>query len=404
MLPLPRRARTLHAVAALLALALAVPGCTPPSEPDPGSTVPEQPAATPQTTATPGGSKVALGEIDLALEPFADGFEQPLLVTHAGDGSGRVFVVEQTGRVHVVKPDGSVAGKAYLDLSALVSTGGERGLLGLAFSPRFADNGLLYVNYTDRDGNTRIVRYAALEPASDTPGFSEPEVLLTVEQPHANHNGGCIAFAPDGKLWVGMGDGGSAGDPKDRAQDASDLLGKMLALDVEGSGDPYEPRIVMSGLRNPWRFSFDAETDEVWIGDVGQNAWEEVDVVAFEDAQGANLGWNLWEGNHEYPEGTSRSRDGFVFPAFDYPRDVGQSVTGGHVYRGRSYPSLQGVYVYGDFVSGWIGVARGDGAGGYEDRIALKDAGVMPSSFGVDEAGELYVCDYNGRILRVTAR
>ncbi|HSK46726.1 MAG TPA: PQQ-dependent sugar dehydrogenase [Coriobacteriia bacterium] len=356
------------------------------------------------STSTPGSERVALRDLELRLEPVARGFDQPLFLTNAGDGSNRLFVVEQTGRIRIVR-NGRVTPRAFLDVSERISTGGERGLLGLAFAPDYASSGRFYVNYTDRAGDTVIARFIADDPSSDAPELRGPQVVFTVDQPYPNHNGGCIVFAPDGTLWVGMGDGGAAGDPQARAQNSQSLLGKMLSLDVEGGGSGRpRPKIVMRGLRNPWRYSFDPDNDDVWIGDVGQNAWEEIDRLAFSEAQGANLGWNRWEGDHPYPAGASRSRDGFVFPVVEYAREEGQSVTGGYVYRGARYPELDGVYFYADFVSGWIATAREKEGGDLEQSVSLPNPGVVPSSFGIDEDGEIYVCDYQGAVLRVVSR
>ncbi len=372
-------------------------GCGPAEDDDAVTTPP--PA---ESTSTPGTSS-SLGEIELRLEPVASGFEQPVLVTNAGDGSGRLFVVEQGGRVRVVHGT-RVAPRAFLDVSRSISAGGERGLLGLAFAPNYSETGRLYVNYTDRNGDTVVARFVAADPASDTPVLSGPEVLLRVEQPYANHNGGCVAFAPDGTLWVGMGDGGSAGDPQGRAQNPDELLGKMLSLDVAGSEGVPKPRVVMSGLRNPWRFCFDPENADVWIADVGQSAVEEVNLVPFGKSQGANLGWNLWEGSQPYPAGASRQRGSLIFPVIEYGRDIGGSITGGQVYRGAEYPAMDGVYLFGDFLSGMIGIARQDADGQVEHRIAMEDSGIAPASFGVDENGEILVCDYRGALLRVVPR
>ena len=222
------------------------------------------------------------------------------------------------------------------------------------------------MDYTDRAGNTVVARFTADDPASDTPSLVGPQVVFTAKQPYANHNGGCVAFAPDGTLWVGMGDGGSAGDPAGNAQNPDSLLGKILSLPVENPGagkGRVTPRTVAIGLRNPWRFSFDPEGQDVWIGDVGQDLWEEVDLVPMDQIQGANFGWDLWEGDHPYPPEAKPARDGYVFPVVEYGREDGASVTGGHVYRGQQYPALDGVYVFGDFVSGKIWVARESSAG-----------------------------------------
>lgn len=404
--------KTTMLLCTLLLLAATLAGCgagegaeEPPSNPNGQSSEPTASAAdTPTADAGTTGDRVRLDELEVGLEPIARGFDQPLFVTGAGDGTGRLFVVEQPGRIRVVK-GGRVSPRAFLDVRDRVSTGGERGLLGLVFAPDYKDSGRFYVNYTDRQGGTVVARYVADDPESDTPSLTGPEVVLEVDQPYANHNGGCLMFAPDGRLWVGMGDGGSAGDPEGNAQSGGSPLGKMLALDVEGTSGRPKPEVIASGLRNPWRYSFDPETDDVWVGDVGQNAWEEIDRISFAEFEGSNFGWDRWEGNHAYPPGSNRSKTGFVFPVLEYDHGEGQSVTGGYVYRGSAYPSLEGCYFYADFVSGWIAVAREkDGSNDLEQRTVLGNTGVTPSSFGVDDDGELYVCDYNGALLKVTAR
>lgn len=388
-------------VAMSIVIVLAIGGCGSPTSEEP--TPPPPPAGNGNGNGAPSGDgALALDELSIGLEEFASGFDKPVLVTHAGDGSGRVFIVEQTGRVQVVRQAGGEP-ETFLDVSDRISTGGERGLLGLAFAPDYAESGRFYVNYTDREGDTVVDRFIADEPASDSPQLQGPEAVLEIAQPYPNHNGGFITFAPDGTLWVGMGDGGAAGDPQDNAQDEKSMLGKMLSLDVEGEDRP-EPRIVQSGLRNPWRFSFDRQTRDLWIADVGQNAYEEVNLVAFDDAEGVDFGWARWEANEAYPQGANRSRDGFTFPVIDYGRDVGQSITGGYVYRGESYPSMTGTYIFGDYVSGWIGGAQRGTDGNVEWRQLLADTGVSPSSFGEDENGELYVCDHSGLVLRIVAQ
>lgn len=391
-------------VAALLAAAT---GCT---ERPAGPPVPSAPAPAERETSAPAtGSASAEGPLPLSdltfgLVTVARGLEHPLLLTNAGDGSGRLFVVEQAGFVRVIR-DGDLAGRPYLDVRRLVSAGGERGLLGLAFDPEFSSNGRLYLNYTDRSGDTVVARFTVDDPASDRPQAKGPEILLRVEQPYSNHNGGNIVFGPDGQLWIGMGDGGSAGDPQDRAQDPRSLLGKMLTLDVRRPNP--SPRIVASGLRNPWRFSFDEQTGDLWIGDVGQNAWEEIDCLPADAIAGTNLGWNRWEGNHPYPPGARRSRSGFTFPILEYGHREGRSVTGGHVYRGRRFPWLAGAYLYADFEAGWVAAIRAVRAGDTfrvaEKRTVLEGVG-LPASFGEDENGEVYLCDWgNGVVSMITA-
>jgi len=300
-----------------------------------------------------------------------------------------------------------VSDGAFLDVTRRVTAGGERGLLGLAFAPDYATSGVFYVNYTDRDGDTVVARYTAEDPSSDSPTLKDPETILSVDQPYSNHNGGCLVFEPGTtRLWVGMGDGGAGGDPHGNAQNPRALLGKMLVLDVGASGTP-EPEIVQSGVRNPWRFSFDRLTNDLWIADVGQNAWEEIDFVELDKADGLNWGWNAWEGNHAFPQGSKPSRAGFRFPIAEYGHDKGISITGGHVYRGADYPAMQGTYFYGDFGSGWLAGIRRTAPDGTvldspEERDLIEGGAVVPSSFGEDEDGELYLCDYTGTIWRLT--
>jgi glucose/arabinose dehydrogenase len=389
---------------------------------------PTQKSGSQATTATAVASATApaaLANLELKLEKRWSGFSAPVYLTAAGDGSGRLFVVEQDGLVKVVA-DGAVLDTAYLDVRRLVSTGGERGLLGMAFSPGFESNGRLYINYTDRDGTTRIVRYTAPEPASNTPAWGAPEEVLSVPQPYANHNGGNLQFGPDGMLYIGLGDGGSGGDPQKRAQNPRELLGKMLRIDVGESGalppngrysvpadNPFvadsstRPEIWALGLRNPWRYSFDASGGALWIGDVGQDEWEEIDYAA-PGKGGQNWGWNLWEGDHPYPVGApAPQREGFTFPVLEYPHSEGISVTGGYVYRGSRYPALVGTYLYADFAQGWIGGIRLQAPDGTPraapEKRRLLDTATQPSSFGVDESNELFLVDYKGIVWQLAA-
>ena len=370
---------------------------------------------------------VSLSSLSLGAEKTWTGFDHPVYVTGAGDGSGRLFVVEQAGKIRVVR-GGVVQSTPYLDLSGLTAMFGERGLLGLAFSPGYASNGRLYVNYTNLDGNTVIARYTAADPASDSPVFGAPKTVLFVRQPHANHNGGNLQFGPDGYLYIGLGDGGASGDPARRAQNRKSLLGKMLRIDtgdrlgtVPFTGTyrtprsnpfyrnrKYRPEIWARGLRNPWRYSFDAETGDLWIGDVGQNKWEEIDFARARRG-GQNWGWNQWEGNHRYRTRPRRlSKRGYSFPIAEYRHPVGESVTGGYVYRGSAYPALRGTYLYADFVNGWIAGVRRRSATGKLLRRAQKarllQTPALISSFGQDDARELYFTDYlGGAVWRVTA-
>jgi glucose/arabinose dehydrogenase len=410
------------AVAAVLAIALV--GCARETEPvvapEPEATV-TPPPSDEETRSVP-----PLDQIELTLEPVVDGLDAPLFVTHAGDGSGRLFVLEQPGRVRVVR-DGVLLERYFLDVSGSVSLGGERGLLGIAFAPEFERSGRFYVNYTDTDGATTVVRYTAEDPDSDAPVLGKPEEILRIDQPYSNHNGGCVVFGPDGFLYIGMGDGGSGGDPENRAQDPDALLGKMLRIEVEGHGRSTASQrgrygipvdnpsvggeaseIWALGLRNPWRFSFDRATGDLWIGDVGQSAWEEIDFQKAGSDGGENYGWNRFEGSHSYPEGDPVSAEaGYVFPVVEYSHDAGRSITGGYVYRGTESPDLVGVYLYGDFGTGRIwgfeSEERARMAGRSPQNREFLSAGFAISSFGEDELGEVYVVDYDGGVYRITA-
>ena len=362
------------------------------------------------TLAAALGCAAAAAEVRLA--EVADGLDDPVYLTHAGDGSGRSFVVEQAGRVRVLG-DGGLEGAPYLDISGIVRSGGERGLLSIAFHPGYARNGLLYVNYTDRDGDTVVARYAVSSDAGRVDPASASEVIA-VGQPYGNHNGGQIQFGPDGYLYIGTGDGGWAGDPRNRAQNPRSLLGKMLRLDVD-SAAPYSvppdnpfaaaegaaPEIWAMGLRNPWRFSFDRRTGDLYIGDVGQNKWEEIDVQPAASRGGENYGWRIMEGAHCFHPATGCARPGLSLPVYEYSQAQGCSVTGGYVYRGRALPDLAGTYVFADYCAGTIwGLAR-DAAGDWT-RTTLLETNFPISSFGEDEAGELYVLDYSaGRVLKL---
>ena len=315
-----------------------------------------------------------------------------MFITHAGDGTGDLYVVEQTGTIRVLR-GGRGKAEPFLDVTELIVSGGEQGLLGLAFHPSFEDNGRFFVNYTDTSGDTQIVEYETRGARADE-GSARP--LLTVEQPFANHNGGHVAFGPDGALYIGMGDGGSAGDPEGNGQDPNALLGKLLRLDVDGAA---EPQIWALGLRNPWRFSFDEVSGDLWIADVGQSELEEVNRVDAR-SRGLNYGWNDMEGSACYEGGCDPER--YVLPITEYSHDLGCSVTGGYVYRGEEVPSMAGVYVFADYCSGTIFSIPSDAAAPTEPRVLLSP-GFSVSSFGVDEQGELYVVDHGGSVFRFVA-
>ncbi len=341
-------------------------------------------------------------------------FTQPVDLQNPGDGSGRLFVVEQPGRIQLVgKNGGEYTKQLFLDLTGRVAAGGEMGLLGLAFHPDFASNGTFYVDYTRADPRQSVISRFKLAADPDTGDPLSEEILLTVDQPFSNHNGGQIAFGPDGYLYIALGDGGSGGDPQNNAQNLRSLLGKILRIDVNaaqegrayaipadnplaGNTAGYREEIYAWGLRNPWRFSFDS-AGRLWCGDVGQNQWEEIDLIQ----KGGNYGWRITEGKHCYNPASGCNTDGLEMPIHEYGHDDqgGFSITGGYLYEGEKLPGLRGRYLFGDFVSQRVWALDYDPAGGtaaVATLLTTAPAGI--SSFGVDEAGELYLCGYNGRI------
>jgi glucose/arabinose dehydrogenase len=388
------------------------------------------PSSAPGTPSTSGdGSPPATGApaspsgpfdpaaVIVALEPVVGGFSSPLGVTHAGDGSGRIFVVEQAGTIRIVR-DGALLDAPFLDITDRVLSGGERGLLGLAFHPDYPDDPRLFVDYTDRDGRTQIASFT-VDPANPDRAAPDSEVrILTQRQPYANHNGGAVAFGPDGYLYIAFGDGGSGGDPHDNGQSLETVLGKILRIDVDATeGDlrfaipddnPFvgveraQASIWLLGLRNPWRMSFDRATGDLWIGDVGQSQWEEVD-VARAGRGGANYGWNRMEGGHCFrPVGGCEDPD-LTLPVAEYSHDVGCTVIGGGVYRGSEQPALAGGYLFGDYCSGLVW-AIDPAADGPTEPVLVGETRATLSSFGEDEAGEMYATDLSsGELLRVTA-
>ncbi|NJD56298.1 MAG: PQQ-dependent sugar dehydrogenase [Nitrospirae bacterium] len=350
---------------------------------------------------------------DISIALAFSGLRQPTHITHANDGSRRLFITEQRGRILLVR-GGRISRKPFLDITDRVGCCGERGLLSVVFPPGYRERRHFYVNYTDTSGDTVVGRYRL----SQDPDIADPgseEVVLTVKQPYANHNGGQLAFGPDGYLYIGMGDGGSAGDPHNYAQNPSSLLGKMLRIDVESGRKPYavpadnpfvnnkdfKPEIWASGLRNPWRFSFDRRTGDLYIADVGQDKHEEIDFEPKGGKGGKNYGWNIMEGLHCY-RSEHCDRKGLALPVAEYGHDKGCSVTGGVVYRGSRFPQLQGTYFYGDYCSGRIWGLRQSGTE-WMNKM-LKDSGLSISTFGEDEAGEIYVADYGkGNIYKIEA-
>ena len=350
----------------------------------------------------------------VTLRPVASGLDFPVYLT-APAGDPRLFIVEKTGRIRIVK-NGALTGTPFLDLSASVSGGSEQGLLGLAFDPQYATSGRFYVDYTDANGDTRIARFHVSADA-DVAETSSQEILLTIDQPYSNHNGGQLAFGPDGFLYVGMGDGGSGGDPQGHGQNPNDLLGSLLRLDVSGAtgytvppGNPYaggggRGEVFSIGLRNPWRFSFDRQGGDLYIADVGQNEREEVDVstAASGGGRGLNYGWNRMEGTACYNGGCDRS--GLTLPVIDYTHADGCSVTGGYVYRGQAVPAIAGTYFYADFCNGWVRSFRyQNGQGGSPREWPMLKPGGQVTSFGEDAAGELYILEAGGKVFQIVAR
>jgi glucose/arabinose dehydrogenase len=326
------------------------------------------------------------------LVRVVSGLDSPVLVTAAPGEPDRLYVVEQSGLVRVVV-DGKLRAAPFLDLRSGISAGGERGLLGLAFPPDFEKSRFLVVNYTDRSGNTRVVRYRS----NGTRALPSSAMLLVrVNQPYGNHNGGMVLFGPDGLLYVGLGDGGAGGDPQDLAQSPGTLLGKLFTLDVRKPS--ARPKLVAYGLRNPWRYSFDRSTRDLWIGDVGQGSIEEINRLPAGTTDLVNFGWDVYEGRQEFedkPLGPGR----LIQPVAQYSHDQGCSVTGGYVYRGPGVPALRGRYVFGDYCSGRIWSIPGTGKSG---RLRLESIRVPAlTSFGEDLDGRLYAVSHQGTVYRI---
>jgi glucose/arabinose dehydrogenase len=343
----------------------------------------------------------------LRLVEVASGLDQPVYLT-APAGDPRLFIVEQTGRIRIVS-GGAVLPAPFIDLSAKITAGGERGLLSMAFHPDYALNGFFYVYYTDLHGDTKVERYHVGANANVADPASAQHVL-TVAQPYANHNGGPLVFGPDGYLYVGLGDGGSGGDPQGNGQNPAALLGKILRIDVNGAapyaippGNPFvgqtgkRPEIWLTGVRNPWRFSFDREAGLMYLADVGQNAWEEVNVTPAASG-GLNLGWNLMESAHCYTSGCSQQ--GLTLPVLEYSHADGCSITGGYVYRGSAIPAIRGHYFYSDYCEGWIRSFRWDGSQAADRRSWDLGSIGNVTSFGEDAARELYVTSTSGKVYR----
>jgi glucose/arabinose dehydrogenase len=362
--------------------------------------------AAPPTTPTP----VRREPPKLALRQVVDGLSQPTFVTHAGDGTGRLFVVEKAGRIRIVA-GGTIQPQPFLDITDRVgSAGSEQGLFSVAFHPQYRANGLFFVDYTDQNGNTMISRFHI----SSDPNRADPSsetTVLTVDQPEANHNGGQLAFGPNGYLYIGMGDGGGAGDRHGRqgnGQNGAALLGKILRIDVNGKA-PYaippdnpfagqagmRPEIWATGVRNPWRFSFDRATGDLFIADVGQDRVEEVDFQPAHSRGGQNYGWRIMEGSECFNPSTGCSKSNLTLPVAEYSHDFGCTIIGGYRYRGKKIPTLDGIYLFGDYCSGRIWALTGDAQAGWTKTEVLQTKYSI-SSFGEDENGELYLLDLAG--------
>ncbi len=359
----------------------------------------------PVPSATPQPARVDLTGVTVALEPVV-AVDQPIAAAARSGFADVLYVAQRTGEVIVVT-DGDAATTPAVDISDDVSTDGERGLLGITFSP---DGAHLYLHYSDRAGNTALDEWTMGTGVADVDASSRRRVL-SVDQPYSNHNGGELTFGPDGFLYLGLGDGGGSGDPANNGQRTDTLLGKILRIDPTPTATaPYQvpadnpfadgggrPEIYVYGLRNPWRFSFDRATGDLWIGDVGQNQWEEVNRLPPGQQAGANLGWNTMEGRHPF-EGTAPADA--VGPVHEYSRQEGSSVTGGYVYRGQAHPELDGAYLFTDYVTSRLWALAPDGGGGYEFvdlEVDVPQQGV--AGLAEDTAGELYVLSLTGGVI-----
>ena len=351
-----------------------------------------------------------LAQVSLRAQEIASGLASPVYLT-APSGDARLFVVEQRGRIRIIQ-DGQLVSAPFLDITSRVSSGGERGLLSLAFHPQYRTNGFFYVNFTDLAGNTRIERFT-VSSNQNVANAASSKLILGVPQPAANHNGGLNLFGPDGMLYIGMGDGGGGGDPQRNGQNRNTLLGSMLRIDVD-RGDPYaippgnpyagqanaRGELWAIGLRNPWRFAFDRQAGLLYIADVGQSRLEEVSIVPVARA-GVNYGWNIMEGSACYSASTC-DRQGLELPAVEYDHAAGAcSVTGGFVYRGTAIPEIAGHYFYSDYCAGWVRSFRfSNGTVSDQRSWEMGDLGSV-TSFGEDASGELYIVSANGRVYRI---
>lgn len=365
-------------------------------------TQPEPDTPAPPTEPPPLNAGEFPNPADYEWRTIASGLNRPVDIQSARDGSGRLFIIEKYGAIRIFQ-DGQLLDQPFLNIADRVNdSGNEMGLLGLAFHPYYEQNGYFYVNYT-RGGHTRISRFQASGNSADP---NSEQILLTVNQPFQNHNGGAVVFGPDGYLYLALGDGGSAGDPQKHGQNPNTLLGTILRIDVD-SGDPYTipadnpfgNEVWAYGLRNPWRISFDRVTGDLWIADVGQNRWEEINFLPAGSPGGANFGWSIMEGSYGYD---GQPQPGLLLPAAEYGREGGCSVTGGYVYRGATMPEWNGVYFYADYCSGKIwGLILLDGR--WQSQV-LFETGLRITSFGEDESGEVYLASDTGSIHVLTKK
>lgn len=356
----------------------------------------------------------SFGQAEVGLSEVANGFDRPVNIKNAGDD--RLFIVEQDGRIQILNSNGSVNTTPYLDIDANVVNinggGDERGLLGLAFHPNYSSNGYFYVNYINNAGNTVVSRFNVSTSDANIADSNSEQILLTIDQPFSNHNGGDMNFGADGYLYIATGDGGAGGDPQNRAQNLNSLLGKMLRIDVD-NGSPYGipsdnpfandgdantlPEIWAYGLRNPWKFSFDAQTNDIWIADVGQNEYEEINNAAL-DASGLNYGWRCYESNAQFNTTGCPDASTLTFPVGEYSHTNSGSfkcsITGGYRYRGSDYSSFTGWYFFADYCSDEIGYLNYDGTD-WNLTLTGPFGGNNWSSFGQDNNGELYISGLN---------
>jgi len=356
----------------------------------------------------PAPNTLAVDPPTIALDTVISGLSNPVYVTHGGDGSGRLFIVEQAGAI-LISQNGNLLGTPFLDIHTSVTSGGEMGLLSVAFHPDYRNNRRFFINYTASRPNLKTV-IAEYQASATNPNIADTteKVILEIDQPFENHNGGQLQFGPDGYLYIGMGDGGSGGDPMGNGQNKNSLLGKLLRIDVDNgftyTVPPNNPfvntvgadEIWAYGLRNPWRFSFDRANGRLFLADVGQNAFEEVDIIE----RGGNYGWNIMEGAHCFSPSTGCTTTGLLLPINEYDHSLGIAVTGGYVYRGRQFPDLIGTYLFADFGSSRIWGLTETNRGTWT-RSELLRPGFNISSFGEDEEGEIYVVNYGGSMHRI---